>query len=257
MKISVIVPYKDAAKYIGRCSKSLREQDGDFEFIFVDDNSKDGAEPETDGRFVVVKNEFYPGVSGARNTGIKYATGEWITFLDVDDIFLPGAYEKFCSVIKSDPDANVHQMNHIRNIMAKGLRTVRYTNIEGRYEMPYPPDYWFGVWNKLFRADFIRDNNIRFNESLQYGEDGLFVLECYRAGAYINHGKRTTLVVEHIIENKQSLSHIKTCGDILKHIRTYLDFLESERDPDIRLFMCDEIGRLITLPRIKKIIKNG
>ena len=39
--ISVIVPYKDAAEYLGRCLESLHNQEGDFEFVLVDDGSKD------------------------------------------------------------------------------------------------------------------------------------------------------------------------------------------------------------------------
>ena len=258
MKITVIVPYKDAAKYIKRCADSLRSQAGDFEFIFVNDNNVDcGEEFKTDDRFVLLYNKHNYGVSGARNTGIDYATGEWITFLDVDDIFLPNAYKKFCSVIESDPDADVHQMNHVRNVTAKGLRIVRYANNEGRYQMPSPPDHWFGVWNKLFRKEFIKGNHIGFDESLQYGEDGLFVLECFSCGAYIHHGPRTLQVVEHILENKQSLSHIKTGDDILTQVWAYLDFLNYERNPDIRLFVCEEISRLLNTDRIKRLIANG
>ena len=40
--ISVVVPYKDTETTIGRCCESLHKQDGDFEFILVDDNSEDG-----------------------------------------------------------------------------------------------------------------------------------------------------------------------------------------------------------------------
>ena len=254
MKISVIVPYKDAAKYIDRCADSLREQGGDFEFIFVDDHSTDGARPSGD-RFIVLKNEFHPGVSGARNTGIKYATGEWITFLDVDDIFLPGAYEKFCSVIESDPDANVHQLNHVRQYVAKQLRTIKFANNEGKYVLPLMPDAWWGVWNKLFRSSLIKD--VRFDENIQYGEDGLFVLECMARTKYIHCGNRRMMAVEHILENKQSLSHLKKGKDILKQIRTYLDFLERHNDPDLRLFMMKEVARLLNDKRLQRLMCNG
>lgn len=254
MKISIIIPYKDAAKYIDRCSDSLREQNGDFEFIFVDDYSTDGAIPKGDG-FIVLENEFHPGVSGARNTGIKYAGGEWITFLDVDDVLLKDAYKKFCSVIESDPDADVHQLNHIRRYVSKNTTGIKFANNEGKYQLPLLPDAWWAVWNKLFRSSLIK--NVRFDEDLQYGEDGLFVLECMAITKYIHCGKRQMMGVEHILENKQSLSHLKKGEDILKQIRTYLDFLERQNDPDLRLLVMREVAKLCSEKRLQKIVCNG
>ena len=116
--ITAIVPYKDAERYLGRCLQSLHDQDGAFEFIIVNDGSEDGgtkiaaAYAEKDERFVLLDNERGPGVSGARNTGLDHAAGEWITFIDSDDEMLPGAYKTLTSVLKQE--ANVYQFNHIR-----------------------------------------------------------------------------------------------------------------------------------------------
>ena len=258
MLITVIVPYKNAAPYIGRCIDSLKNQRGGFEFILVNDNSSDRSKyealwrTEKDTRFKVIDNQRSPGVSGARNTGMDIAVGDWITFLDADDILLPDAYKKFETVIKADPKADMHQFNHYRNYKAKHFRVLKYANCAGRFTIKNPPMWWFGVWNKLFYSKFIQD--IRFDESLQYGEDGLFVLECYSKGAYIHHGARSVTTVEHILENKKSLSHVKTCGDVLKQIRAYLNFLEIQSDPDLRLFMCNEIARLLQAPHIQKVV---
>lgn len=259
MKITVIVPYKNAAEYIERCADSLRKQEGDFEFIFVNDHSDNGPEQiKTDERFVLIDNGYLhrQGVSGARNAGIDRATGEWITFLDVDDVLLPDAYKKFTDAIEADPDANVHQFNHIRNYPAVNKRTIKFINREGRYDMPNPPNWWFGVWNKLFRTEFIRSNQIRFDESLQYGEDGFFVINCYRHKAYIHQGETDVTTVEHYL-HKDSLSHSKNGEDVLNQITTYLDLFNYEYDPDIRLFMCQELSRLFGTPRIQRLISNG
>ena len=87
--ISIIVPFKNAAPWIKRCADSLMAQDGSFEVIFVNDGSEDGSDDivaEYAGdKFFLVDNEDMRGVSGARNTGLKYAQGDWITFLDADD----------------------------------------------------------------------------------------------------------------------------------------------------------------------------
>ena len=256
MKISVIVPYKNAAEYIERCADSLRKQDGNFEFIFVNDHSDNGPEQiKTDERFLMIDNKYRKGVSGARNTGIDKASGEWITFLDVDDVLLPNAFQKFTKAIKADPDADIHQFNHIRNYTATNRRAIKNINYTGRYDMPNPPDWWFGVWNKLVRTKFIR-SGIRFNESLQYGEDGLFVIDCYRHKAYIHHDAANVTTVEHYL-HKDSLSHSKTGDDVIKQIHAYLNVFDYESDPDIRLFMCQELSRLLGTPRLQGLIKNG
>ena len=253
MLISVIIPYKNAGEYIARCADSLRQQTGEFEFIFVNDGS-DG-EFETDDRFVLVDNKHHPGVSGARNTGIDIARGEWITFLDADDIMLPNAYKKFASAIKQDPKADVHQFNHVRYYSVNCHRVTKYVNAAGRYDISKMPNCWFGVWNKLFRSEFLKD--IRFDESIQYGEDGLFVLECFAHGAYIHHSGIGVVTIEHIIENKKSLSHLKTFQDILKQIRTYLLFMERQSDPDLRVFVGKEIARLLNKQTIQKVISDA
>lgn len=260
MLISVIVPYRNSEKYIGRCVESLKTQNGDLEFVLVDDGSNDRSAEivsemtQDDMRFIRVTSE-PRGVSSARNIGMRCAWGEWVTFLDSDDILLSDAYEKFTKAIERDPQAKVHQFNHVRFSKKARMVGFKYINSEGRYTMPNPPEAWFGVWNKLFRADFIKD--IWFDESLQYGEDGLFVLECYAKGIYIHHADERTTVVEHIIENQNSLSHIKTPHDILHQVHAYVDFLDRQTDPDLRSFMCDEISRLVTFPRLKRFITYG
>ena len=88
--ISVIVPYKNSEPWIGRCVESLKAQGGDMEFILVNDHSTDGGKKiakdltKGDKRFRHYENARADGVSGARNTGLDKAKGEWITFLDAE-----------------------------------------------------------------------------------------------------------------------------------------------------------------------------
>ena len=163
--ISVIVPYWNAGKWIGRCTDSLMKQTGDFEFILVDDMSDDSPAFEHDERFILTENRHTKGVSGARNTGIEAAHGEWITFLDADDEMLPDAYEIFQRVIKRDPEAVMHQLNHVRYYTSIRKTALKYANKEGRYDAAHLPAMWFGVWNKLYKREFIQD--IRFQEGMQ------------------------------------------------------------------------------------------
>ena len=256
--ISVVVPYRDSADYLDRCCQSLMQLPDGYEFVMVDDNH----DPETivrdesvvikyaefDERFKVYTNELTPGVSGARNAGIDYAVGDWITFLDADDELLPGADKAFRRALKAD--ANVHQINHKRYYPRKERLSIKYINLGGWYDIEHLPAAWYGVWNKLFRAEFIRGNHLRFREGLQYGEDGLFVLECLATDNRIHHAELELYAVQHNL-HPESLSHQKTPGDVIQQIHEYEAFLLRQDDNRFRRAVCEEIGLLWSV-RMKK-----
>lgn len=239
--ISVVVPYKDSARWLRRCLDSLTKQTGDFEFLIVNDHSDDNG-PEiaasyADDRFRLLDNERGAGVSGARNTGMDHARGEWITFLDADDDMLPEAWETFRRAISDD--ANVIQLSHKRK-QAHNERTKRCA--EGVYDLSGLPESWWGVWNKLFRAEFVKD--IRFDEGLQYGEDGLFVLECLRKDGHIRHAEKNLTTTRHRFDNKESLSHSKTPEDVMLQCDAYEAFLRRQEDPAMKLVVSLELVKL-------------
>lgn len=244
--ISVIVPYKNSAKWIRRCLESLRIQKGDFEFLIVNDNSiDDGPEiakrfTKGDSRFRLFDNECGPGVSGARNTGLDHAVGEWITFLDADDEMLENAETAFNLALMID--ANIHQFNHLRYYKKADAIKIKYENEGGFYDIKNLPDAWFGVWNKLFRASFVK--NIRFEEGLQYGEDGLFVLECLAKDNKIHHADIKLYTVKHRLENMASLSHRKNDMDVIKQIRAYEEFYLRQEDKNFKRMLCLEFAKL-------------
>lgn len=260
--ISVVVPYRDSAYYLDRCCQSLMQLPDGYEFVMVDDNH----DPETigrdesvvikyaefDERFKLYMNKLTPGVSVARNTGIDYAVGDWITFLDADDELLPGADKAFRRALKAD--ANVHQINHKRYYPSKDRTKIKYRNLGGWYDIEHLPAAWYGVWNKLFRAEFIRDNNLRFRDGLQYGEDGLFVLECLAADNRIHHADVDLFAVKHNL-HPESLSHQKTPGDVIQQIHEYEAFLLRQDDDRFRRAVCEEIGLLWSV-RMKKFYKE-
>ena len=239
MKISIIIPFKDSANWLSRCASSVRQK-GDFEIIFINDHSTDGCEQIIekikDERVYLFDNEHKAGVSGARNTGIDHATGEWITFLDADDEMLPNAYEIFCDAIEEDARANIHQFNHMRYYPTIKKLAFKYANAGGLYSSARLPIMWFGVWNKIYKAELIKD--VRFSERLQYGEDGLFVLECLAKDDYIHHAPKNITTVKHRFDNPKSLSRIKKEKDIFKYVRELESFIRRQDDPIIRQAVC-------------------
>lgn len=261
MKISVIVPFWNSEAWLGRCCESLLKQDGDFDFILVDDRSTDNSRDiayeycNKDQRFILLTNHRTKGVSGARNTGIDYAVRcddvDWITFLDADDEWLENAYETYKKVISVDSRANIHQLNHIRHYTAKNLSVNKYYNYEGVYYIGKLPQMWFGVWNKVFKREFLTD--IRFDEKLQYGEDGLFAFECLIKDNYIHHGEKDAVVTKHRFDNKQSLSHVKTADDIYKQLQAYEAFFLKQTDRVVRIELAQEISKLWGIRMVKAV----
>ena len=234
MKITIIVPFKNAAKWIRRCADSCKTQSGDFEFIFVNDNSSDDFSFDTDARFVVLDNKHKTGVSGARNTGLEYASGDWITFLDADDILIPNAYELFTNAINQADGFNILQFNHYRYYAKINKTALKYKNNAGVYPLERLPLYWCCVWNKLYKAEIVKD--IRFNETIRFGEDELFNVECLSKEKRIRCFDSVSMT--HTFENCQSLSKTRTEADLFKMSRVYEDYIKKHNDPELRRALC-------------------
>lgn len=118
--ISVVVPVFRAEKFLSECLESVLSQDfASFELILVDDGSPDAsgkicdAFAERDGR-VRVFHETNGGVSRARKLGVERSRGEWICFVDADDILLPGALSALFAETERVPEADIVEGAHHR-----------------------------------------------------------------------------------------------------------------------------------------------
>lgn len=107
VRVSVVIPVYNAAKFLPRCIDSVLCQSfKDFELILVDDGSSDDSPAvcsryaDVDPRVKVVRQE-NAGASMARAKGFEHSGGEWITFVDSDDTITPDAIEKMVSVAES------------------------------------------------------------------------------------------------------------------------------------------------------------
>ena len=117
IKFSIIIPVYNAQNYLEDCLKSIKEQSyGNYEVIMIDDGSKDesGAICErfaaTDERFNVIHTE-NSGVSAARNHGLDCVSGDYVKFVDADDILADGCLEELAAeLIKKDWDMIEHSM---------------------------------------------------------------------------------------------------------------------------------------------------
>lgn len=186
--ISVIVPYYNAVSHIKQCVRGLQNQICDsFDVWLVDDGSTDGTDLLAfrliagDVRFHLVRIE-HQGVSAARNAALEQAQGEFICFVDVDDVISADYLQSLVDDAKhQDVDLVVHGLSHVF--------PTRTTNIavcqEGRYEIEKNPEMFFGSFNigalgsvcgKLFKTDILRLNEISFSPDVFMCEDQEFVI---------------------------------------------------------------------------------
>jgi glycosyltransferase involved in cell wall biosynthesis len=241
--ISVIVPYKNAEGWLGRCIESLKAQERNAEFILVNDSSTDDSKgiaedlTAADKRFVLYDNERKPGPSGARNTGLDHISGDWITFVDSDDTMEPGAIEIFENLIAEVP-ANIYMTNHHRYYDSVDKLALKYTNAGGWYNLGNLPTMWCMVWNKLYSRQLIEGHNIHFKESIRYGEDEIFNLECLAADNRIYHAAKHVTTLTRHFNNKHSLCHSKTEEDLFKQAQALMDFITRQTDPLARKTAC-------------------
>lgn len=195
--VSIIVPVYNVEKYLPRCVASLRAQTlTDIEIILVDDGSPDGC-PEMCDRFAAedkrirVLHKPNGGLSSARNAGLDVATGKYIGFVDSDDTVKPDMYEKMVMAIEKDSTDFV--MSDYIRVPSDSPEYLKTTDIPGgKYskadirktvfpslimggDLNYGP--LLSVWHCLYRADFLKQNNLRFENDVRWSEDNIFSAE--------------------------------------------------------------------------------
>lgn len=193
--ISVIIPIFNAENYIHRCIDSILAQSYvDFELLLIDDGSTDSSGSIcneyalADNRVRVFHKE-NGGVSSARNMGLQYAHGEWITFVDSDDwIEKDALYNLYGNIVDSDLviASFVYEKTSKRviekltpNTVDISFENLSYILMSGAFMVPYC---------KLYRKDIIEKQKIRFDENVHSGEDSLFVF------SYLLHIKKISAI---------------------------------------------------------------
>lgn len=213
--LSIIIPVYNVERYIERCVNSIINQSyQNFELIIIDDGSIDGSSKildvlsSNDNRIQVyhVKNG---GVSRARNLGLSFSKGDFIAFVDADDIVKNEMYTEMISIAQTEncdmvqcnyedlyEDGNVFQHNEIGTLAIENeddmiiacMERVIYANI----------------FTKLFRKKTI--SSIYFDESIEYAEDLKFVVDCCEASKKI---KLIELVGYQYFQRNDSADHKK------------------------------------------------
>lgn len=197
IKVSVIVPVYNVKKYLAKCLDSIIAQTlKDIEIICVNDGSTDGSDKilkeyaKKDSRIQII-NRKNGGLSAARNTGMPYAKGKYIGFVDSDDYIEPTTYELMyynaeqfksqmviCAVHKFDDVTGIvfdDDPYYTLGYFPKTLDNRTFTHYETR---EFFQDFCVMAWNKLYLRSFIEEKQARFPDGYIF-EDGPFFTDIY------------------------------------------------------------------------------
>ena len=191
-KISIIVPVYNSCRYLPQCLESVLLQTfKDYEVLLVDDGSTDGSGPiceefaKKDERFHVFHKD-NGGVSSARNLGLDAVTGEWVMFLDSDDLLPEDSIDNLLRLTDDSIDMSLGSLRKfddntpdIETVSVGCAGVISVTDCIDRF---IAPRKWTGDWqryivNRLFRASIINSFNLRFPTDLYYKEDGVFLID--------------------------------------------------------------------------------
>ena len=224
--VSVIVPVYNAEGVVSRGVDSVLAQSyTDFELILVDDGSTDGSGAicdnyaQQDGRVKVIHQE-NAGVSAARNAGLRVAQGEWVTFVDSDDILLDGFLESLVAAVNRDERIDLAYCGYAIVEGATSIKTYRSATYIGKEQLHDVLSstkllYRCSPWAKFFRRSIITDNGLQFDENLTISEDRLFLYQ------YLIHvrGVATTSTVGYLYGSfsPTSLKHKRVPTEMLAY----------------------------------------
>lgn len=192
--VSVIIPIYNSEKYLDRCIDSICNQSyTNLEIILINDGSKDRClsickEFEIKDTRIKVVDISNGGVSNARNTGLKIATGDFIQFIDSDDfVDKEYVYHLYSVLMNTSAELSVCAIESFDNEENKlddwrvEESVLQFDKIDKELFLNLIQKFLlFGPVNKLYKAEIIKNNTIVFDTSLSYGEDLLFNFEYFK-----------------------------------------------------------------------------
>lgn len=236
-QVSIIVPVYNTGQYVGECIDSIINQSfHDWELLLIDDGSTDSSS-QICGSFACRDNRiryYYKsngGVSSARNFGIDKATGNYIMFVDSDDVCQDNLLEMLYNKVSDGFDLSACQITSFSE------QTYDCKGVDKLYDLNsiYPAfedlDLLHPPYAKLYKSKIIKDKAIKFDESLALGEDLCFNLD------YLQFVKSAAVVKAPLYNYRD------TPGSLTKNIRA--DYA------DIQMYLIDRKLQFISQHGLK------
>ena len=195
--VSVIMPVYNSEKFLNAAIESVRNQTfSDWELLLIDDGSSDTSGSICDSyaaldNRVRVFHQENRGICGARNRGLDEADGEYICFIDNDDVYNPSLLEKAYTAIVQHHAEVVKFGYHVtetfpdggsqdRDTVSKDCISISGKNRAQLYTLVRESGFFNMIWNGLYSRKFLCDQHLRFDDTIQFGyEDWIFNYELY------------------------------------------------------------------------------
>lgn len=202
--VSVIIPVYNSERYLSDCIDSVLSQSyTNIEIILVDDGSTDSS-PQICNDFcknyknILVLHQKNSGVSAARNAGVSLSNGEYITFLDSDDMLTKNAISSLlCSALKSNADLTIGSMS-TKEFLPIGTFTGEWLLSMSLKDLSIT----YSACRILYKHSFISD--ILFEHGRTCSEDSFFVFQCALRRPIVT-------IIDDVVyfyrENLQSVTH--------------------------------------------------
>lgn len=191
-QLSIIIPVHNVARYLQACLESIFRQglaESQFEIILIDDGSSDGSiatiQPLADAHSnISILRQEASGPSVSRNNGMSRATGEYILFVDADDLLMDGGLKLLLpQAINTGADLVMADFTRIHDEEIAAHYEAQLTDakpIDKRgidyYADDFNPDNGF-IWRILYRRAFLRQLDMQFTPGVYY-EDIPFIQKC-------------------------------------------------------------------------------
>lgn len=231
-KVSFIVPvYNVPAIFLNTCITSiLKQTESSIEVLLIDDGSTDGSGSicdtfaKKDNRVKVI-HQPNKGLSGARNTGVKNASGEYITFVDGDDwveadlisSLLPKQPEDIVigKIVKNYPNKE----KYYRYSMVDGQKFNKNDQIDLQKQILNFNGNISAVYGKLINREYLFKNNIFHNEDLSQGAEGIeFNFRLFQS---ISTGIFIDRYVYHYVYNAESITTTPSQKNMILALRCF------------------------------------
>lgn len=237
MEFSVLIPAYNCADSIKDTVRSVVHAGlTEYEILIINDGSTDGTDvvlSELSSQYsnVIVLTKPNGGVSSARNLGISHAQGDYIIFVDADDVLDEDAYRHVAKIVReSRPDMLLFGMcfeHYHRGICYQSEKLVCQTEglladekWKSELDALFRCNYLSPIWNKFIRREVILRNKVRFSEDMFLMEDCRFSLDCLQYCQTVYLLPEPIYRYQILDDEKKSTARIQR----IKSLNAYMDF---------------------------------
>lgn len=185
-KFSIIVPVYNVEKYLQKCLDSIKKQTfKDYEVIIVNDGTKDNSMEIAKKYPYKIVNQKNQGLSVARNTGVKQATGEYLIFIDSDDYIEKDLLKKIDNSLKNNPDVVRYQIKEVyeNEINEQKFNEKSFNNETGEEAFKLISKYHFveNAWCYAIKRKYYQKEKFSFKPGTIHEDFGLIPLVIIKA----------------------------------------------------------------------------